>query len=213
MAEKKKLPTYTTPAFIAKWVSLGKPDTKYKPEGEYRITILVPKAGHEEFLDFLEKQRVLAVEDVKQKLMTDTKTKAKAKTIKQSNLAYKPELDAEGNETEFVQVSFKAKRKDGTEWTFRPKMFDAKGAELPVGTNVWGGTKLRVSYQCDSYYVAASQEAGLSLKLQAVKIIELKSGSGRDASAYGFGEEEDGYDSTPTEVAGAEGTPASGEDF
>ena len=198
MSEQTKKENFKTPIAIAKWVTLGKPDTKYKAEGEYRVTLSLPKDAPEtvKFLAQLDAFYVVAVKAVKDKLLSDPKTKLKAKTLKTSNAPYKADLDQEGNETGNILVSFKAKasgvKKDKSPWVFKPGMFDAKGIPIAKETSVWGGSKLRVSYQVSDYYVAASGEAGLSLKLQAVQILDLKTGGGRDASAYGF-EEEEGY--------------------
>lgn len=223
MSEQTKKENFRSPLAIAKWVTLGKPDTKYKAEGEYRVTLSLPKDATEtvQFLAQLDGFYAVAVKAVKDKLLSDPKTKLKAKTLKTSNAPYKADLDQEGNETGNVLVNFKAKasgtKKDGTPWVFKPGMFDAKGLPITKETSVWGGSKLRVSYQVSDYYVAASGEAGLSLKLQAVQIIDLKTGGGRDASAYGF-EEEEGYsgESAHSDSAGATGngeTPADGGDF
>lgn len=225
MSDQPKKENFRSPLAVAKWVTLGKPDTKYKAEGEYRVTLSLPKDAPEtvKFLAQLDGFYAVAVKAVKDKLLSDPKTKLKAKTLKTSNAPYKADLDQEGYETGNVLVSFKAKasgvridKKTGEKfpWVFKPGMFDAKGVPITKETSVWGGSKLRVSYQVSDYYVAASGEAGLSLKLQAVQIIDLKTGGGRDASAYGF-EEEEGY-SADSDSAGATGngeTPADGGDF
>lgn len=216
--QQQKKETFTTPLAVAKWVTLGKPDTQFNADGEYLVTLCMPKDASETvaLMEKLDDAHTQAVEAVREQLLSDPKTKLKAKTIKTSYMPYKTETDREGNETGNILISFKTKasgtRKDKTTWVFKPAMFDAKGAPLPKDTAVWGGTKMRVAYQFNAYYVAASQEAGLSLKLQAVKIIDLKTGRGYDAKAFGFGEEEEGYTSEPSSPVGAE-VPADGGDF
>jgi len=59
--------------------------------------------------------------------------------------------------------------------------------------SIWGGTVGKVAFEVMPYFNNAQCEGGLSLRLDAVQIIELVSGGGKSASAYGFGEEE-GYE-------------------
>ena len=223
MTDYAKKDTFITPIGIFKWASLGKPDTKFKAEGEYRVTMSLPKDAPEtvKFLAKLDADHTTAIRAAKEQLAADPKTKAKVKTVKTSNLPYKPELDQEGNETGNILVNFKAKasgtRKDKSPWSFRPGVFDAKRNPIPATVMIWGGSKGKVAYQVDSYYVSASQEAGLSLKLQSAQILELRTGGGKDAASFGF-EEEEGYSSEGTVGAGEPGaggaeTPADGGDF
>ena len=220
MTEYAKKESFTTPAGTFKWASLGKPDTKYKAEGEYRITMSLPATNPAtvKFIAKLDADYATAVKAVKEQLASEPKTKAKVKTVKTSNLPYKPELDQEGNETGNILVNFKAKasgtRKDGTKWTFKPEVFDARRIPIPSTVLIWGGSKGKVAYQVDSYYVSASQEAGLSLKLQSAQILDLKTGRGKDAASFGF-EEEEGYSGEPTgaESLGGEQAPSDGGDF
>lgn len=220
MTEYAKKDTFITPVGIFKWASLGKPDTKFKAEGEYRVTMSLPKDAPEtvKFLTKLDADYKAAIQAVKEQLAADPKTKARVKTVKTSNLPYKPELDQEGNETGNVLVNFKAKasgvRKDKTAWSFKPGVFDAKRNPIPSTVGIWGGSKGKVAYQVDGYYVSASQEAGLSLKLQSAQILDLKSGSGKDAASFGF-EEEAGYSGASANADDVEAAeiPADGRDF
>ena len=67
---------------------------------------------------------------------------------------------------------------------------DAKGKPLTGETKVGGGSVIKVSYEVVPYYTAIAG-AGVSLRLKAVQIIELKAYSGGgNAESYGFGEEE-----------------------
>ena len=58
-------------------------------------------------------------------------------------------------------------------------------------------------------FVAARAEAGVSLRMNAVQVIDLVTGGGASAAAHGFGEE-DGYDASDEQEA-AENTE--NEDF
>ena len=106
--------------------------------------------------------------------------------------------------------TFKKGPKEGKVWKRVPAIFDAKGNKLPYFDKqnnpipnmpaIWGGTVGRVSFELGlnkegkpGYFVPATGAAGLSLKLQAVRIIDLVSGGQRSASDYGFDQEEEGY--------------------
>ena len=73
--------------------------------------------------------------------------------------------------------------------------FDARGQPvLGKKPALWGGSKLRISFTPVPYHNAAANNYGVSLRLEAVKIIQaVVGGQGQDAAAYGMGEEEDGY--------------------
>jgi hypothetical protein len=62
-------------------------------------------------------------------------------------------------------------------------------------TQVWGGSTVKVAFEIVPYGVrqySPTMGVGVSLKFSAVQIIDLKTGTGKDAKAFGFGEEE-GY--------------------
>lgn len=218
--ERKKLETYMSPKATAKWAVLNKPDTKFKPEGEYRVTLVIPEADAQGFIEQLDKLHAAAVAEVKAQLLADPKKRLKAKTMKTENMPYSKDLDGEGEETGLVKFNFKAKasgkRKDLTEWTFKPRVFDAKGKPLAAGIQVWGGSVVKVAFQAKPYFVEASGQTGLTLSLQAVQVIELKTSGGADASAFGFTEEEGyvGEEAVATTGDVVDGdAPASGSDF
>lgn len=197
--ERKKLPLYTTPKGTAKWVTLGKPDTKYKKEGQYRVTMLLSPELAKPIQEMIDK----AIEEEKKLYKADPKNKGKK--IKDADLPYKMDLDKEGNETGLVSFNFTAKasgvRPDGTTWTFRPAVMDATGkGKVSPNISIFGGSILKVAYHISSWATAIG--IGASLKLQAVQVIELKTMGDRD---YGFGEEE-GY------TADGEDVPAAGEE-
>ena len=73
--------------------------------------------------------------------------------------------------------------------------FDAKGQPvLGKKPALWGGSRLRISFTPVPYHNAAANNYGVSLRLEAVKIIQaVVGGQGGDAASFGMGEEEDGY--------------------
>lgn len=113
----------------------------------------------------------------------------------------KEEEDDQGDETGDFFMSFKQKAggttKAGKTWSIdRIPMFDSQGKPVPQGTEVWGGSKMKVSFDVLTYAMPATKNIGLTLRLKAVQIIELVQGGSGSGSAegYGFGEVEGGYE-------------------
>ena len=201
MSETKR-PIERTPKGIAKWITVNTPDTKFKDAGEYRVTLLLKGADAEALKAKIDEAIKLAIVESKA-----NKNNAKhVKNIKAAkDLPYAPDTDKEGNETGFTAFKFKAtasgtRKKDKSTWTFQPRVFDA--ALLPIDlkkVQVWGGSEVKVAYEMAPYGItnySPSIGVGVSLKLSAVQVITLKTGSGKDAKAFGF-EAEEG-DSIPT---------------
>lgn len=106
---------------------------------------------------------------------------------------------------------FKQGPKEGQKWFRVPDIFDARGNKLPYFDKnrkpvkgmpgIWGGTVGRIAFELGlnkegepGYFIPATGLSGLSLRLQAARIIDLVSGGQRSASDYGFDDEEDGYE-------------------
>lgn len=114
----------------------------------------------------------------------------------------KPEVDEEtGEETGNVVVlvktnAFVKDKRTGQEREKRIDFFDAKGKKMTADQvpSIGGGSRLKVAATMKAYYMAAHDTVGVTFYLNAVQVIDLVSfGGSRDASAYGFGEEE-GYE-------------------
>jgi hypothetical protein len=208
---------------------LNEPDTKYKKEGEYSVKL---RFAADEFpAELLEKLEALRDE---QQAATIKELTAKKQGAKVKSLSVRDILTAEkdretGEETGnfIINVKMKAsgKTKAGKAWTRKPDLFDAKGNKLVNAPSIWGGSILKVAGEALAYYTPKDNEVGVAFYLNAVKIIKLVSGKQRDASDYGFGEEEEGYTSSnefnDAEAAGGESTEsdadagegAEGDDF
>ena len=196
MSDKKKRPEkIITPkgVFVYPWVN--KPDTKWKQEGEYRVTLKLEK---EAARDLVKKLKPL-YEDAIAKAKANPKKKNKK--VKVQDAPWSMETDDDGNETGFVLFKFKRRasgvKKDGTPWAIKPDLFDAKGNPLPASAQVFGGTIGKVSFTAEAYDTAIG--AGISLRLEGAQVIKLVEGQGRNASAYGFGDESDDDDADEVE--------------
>lgn len=200
MTEKKKFekkPTFTTPPGRFKYPRLNEPDTKFKAEGEYSVSLVFePDApGVQAMIDMADKGAAEILAETKKA----ESTPAKAKKWESKYLPYKMEVDDEEEETGNIEFKFTMKasgvsKKTGKPWKRKPAVFDSKGKPLPADVNVWGGTIGKIAYQVIPYAPTPQVGASVKFALEAAKIIDLVSGGEKDAGAYGFGEEEDGYD-------------------
>lgn len=197
-----------TPRGYAKYPHLNTPDTKFKAEGEYHVKLVVRTVLAEATIKQIDDAHIAAIAMAK-------KENPKLKSVKEANLPYK--LSEENDEETVFNIKMRASFKDKKQEvvTMRPALFDAKGAVLAKGVKIGGGSILRVSFEPVPFYTA-TVGAGVTLRLKAVQVIDLKS-YGDNADAYGF-EVEEGFE-TPKEPAEGvaptdekQATP-SGEDF
>lgn len=197
MAEKKqKRITYTSPKGVFKWPKLTAPDTKFKEEGEYSVSLVIPSdtPGVDELVKMADDAAAASLAQAKK----DAKTPAIAKKWTTKYLPYKNEEDEDGEETGNIEFKFSMKasgvsKKTGEPWSRKPALFDARGRGLPATVQIWGGTVGKIAFQLQPY--ASTPQSGASVKfaLEAAQILDLVSNGQKEAGAYGFGEEE-GYE-------------------
>ena len=188
---KAKNPRYTTPAGIAQYPYLTKPDTKFNPDGEYKISVEIPGAAAQDIVTFLDEQFAASV--------AKAKKENPGKKIKEGDVPYSVDDDS-GKVTVRFKLKAKVTPKQGDPFEQRPALFDAKGKPIGADTKIGGGSKVKVAYELVPYYTAIAG-AGVSLRLKAVQVIDLVEFSGGASSeAYGFGEEE-GYEAEDTPAA------------
>ena len=177
----------------ARYPWLNYPDDQYSKPGDYKLGLILTK---EQAAPLIKK-----IEETIEK----AKELTKGKKSKQASLPYKEELDDQENETGNLIFNFKQKAKiqlkDGTQADMKPIVVDAKGQKLK-NEQIWGGTKCKVSALLVPYFVATTGY-GCSLRLKAVQIIDLVSGSTGDMTRHGF-KEEKGYESPDTDSTSEE---------
>lgn len=196
-----------SPLGTAIYPKLNAPDTKFEPDGVYEtrlkfdpntaVGVLEKKSTPwSEMLEAVVAQQEEFLKAKKAELAKgDGKAKTKAKSIESLEWGTEADVDDEGNETGLVVIKAKMKasgisKKDKKPWKRAPILFDAKNHKLQIdGPQIWGGSKLKVAGKIVPYYSAKDNVVGSTFYLEAVQVIELVSGQGRDAGAYGFGEE------------------------
>jgi hypothetical protein len=196
MAKEKK-PLYVTPVGIAQYPHLTKPDTKFNPDGEYKVTLEVPSDEAAEMIKLIEKAH--------EEALAAGKEEAKGKRVKEGDYPF-----AVNDEAGTVSFRFKLKArvvpKKGDPFEQKPAVVDAKRKPLGKDIVVGGGSKIKVAYEVITYYTAIAG-AGVSLRLKAVQVLDLKQFGGGAGAANVFGEE-DGFTSDEEESD----TPFAGND-
>ncbi|MCA8110279.1 hypothetical protein [Burkholderia cepacia] len=204
MAEKKpKLLKGNTPRGIFRYPALTKPDYGNdqfpKPDGEYKVQLVLTTEEAQPLINKLQAEYDKAIEAAEEAFKgLKVEQRKKLKEVTKNDL-YSTEYDQETEEPTgnlIFKFSMKASgvsKRDQKPWTRKPAIFNAKGVALKNPPNIWGGTEGKVSFEASPYFIPGTGAAGLSLRLQAVQILELVSEGSRSASSFGFGQEE-GYD-------------------
>jgi hypothetical protein len=207
--QKKTFAKVMTPPGVLVFPKLVAPD-EYKGKKSYSAKIRLSAEDSEVLIERIEAELKaywpIAKAEYETKIAEAKTGKQKAEAKKaleemaEAEKSYKPAYDDDGNETGEYEFNFKMpdhfiSTKDKKMVYLKPDLFDAKGNLLKNPPEIWGGTTACVAGELRPYNMPIG--VGISLRLKAVQIIELRSaGSGgdRSASGYGFGAREDGYE-------------------
>jgi hypothetical protein len=181
----------TTAPGVAIYPKLNIPDTKFKPLGEYQCKL---KLSADEAAPIIQAFDVVLEAHFKaeqEELMKgDGKSKAKAKAMKYAaDKPFKPNFDDEGNETGEIIFNFKMParivREGKEDLILKPDFFTADGRKLAGNIpEIWGGSKLSIAAELRPFHTAIG--VGVSLRLMAVQIIELRTKGSNNSAGYGF---------------------------
>jgi len=180
MTDNKDQPNYevfVSPVgeLVYPWVS--KPDVRFDPEGVYQTKLLLPFEGAQELIAKLEGVLHSFIQ---------TLDVAKQKTYKPVPV-YEEELNEAGEPTGNVLFKMKLKAvvtpKNGESFTQAPIIKDAITDEV-ITDPVYGGTMARIKGQIVPYTNAMNKTAGVTLRLRAVQVHELVSGSGSGGGSF-----------------------------
>ena len=204
MAKKKKNPV--TPVAPCLYPFLNKPDTRWKKEGEYKVSLVFDQ--DDEFITKVEKKaKKVFAEKKKSMKPADAKKVEFVSPIKQ-------EVDDNEKETGNVILGFKSNAqfvdKNTDEVTkVKMKVFDAQGKKIEDIPNIGNGSKLSISFNPMGSVIKDRKgniDFYLSLWMNAVQLVELIEYN-PDGSSYGFGKEEGGYESEEEDDAAPFETP------
>lgn len=212
--KKKRFELRSSPKGTLVFPRLVTPDTKFKVEGQFSTKLRLEGPEAVAFRTMIDTEHKNAFAEEKAKLMEGAgQAKARAKQLTLGKPPYDPEVDEDGNETgalifKFSRNASGVSKRTGKKWTATIRLFDAAGNPVS-GIEPFGGTVARVGFYFQAYLVPASNQAGVSLKLDAVKIIDLVQRGERSADDYGFGEEEEGF--SASDVAAPAAPPTESE--
>lgn len=219
MANSIKRPKLISPKGVFKFPKLTEPDTKFKPEGEYSVKLILDSDSPE--CKKLIKQIDAAAAESLAEMKGKAKNAAEAKKWETKSVPYAEVLDDEtGEPTGQTEFTFKmtasgTSKKTGKDWTRKPAIFDAKGKAIKGDIKIGGGTIGKISYELMPW---GTLQLGASVKLalEAAQIIDLKTWGEKDAKSFGFGEEEgfgyEGEDDSDTSDFDDESDAAPAED-
>lgn len=194
-SNKPKFERFVTPAGVAIWPRLLEPDTKFDSKGVYHTKLAIPAEEAAEFRAKLEAALSKAVTEF------NAEEGGKKKYAKYSTADIcEEEVNDEGEETGRLIFRFKRpagyqkKDSDTVEPIRAPALFDAMNRDVSSSVeSIFGGTVMKIAGHIRPYALASAKSFGLSLRIDGVQIIDLKSRSGPDAEYLGFGKVEGGY--------------------
>lgn len=227
MADKPKMIKMRTPLGTAKWPKLTEPDygTKDypKPEGEYSVKMIFDETDPKfvAFRNELEKYMEAVEEKAANEFAQLKKPQRDRLGAPTRNDIFTPIYDENDEPTGQVEMKLTMKAsgvvkkgpREGKKWSRKPQLFDALGRPIKKKVEIWGGSELIVAFAFveDGYFIPATGAYGIKMQLEAAQVVTLRQGGERDASSYGFGAQEGGFDASelPDQTDGEE---AEGED-
>lgn len=179
-----------TPVGVAVYPRLNEPDYKFKPEGEFSVTLRLSETDA--------RPLITELENMLDKWHTEESKVRRKPNLRKAPLPVKPAYDEEGNETDDWDFKFKMKyqvtTQSGKSWSQRPKLYDSdlKGYN---GGVIGGGSKLAVNFVPATYYTPALG-CGITLRLNAVQVNKLSEYVPQNTvESLGFKKQPDGYKS------------------
>ncbi len=206
--KKPKRQRYNAPVGIFVYPKVNTPDTFKDPKTgkvgapTYKVGVLHKQGdpATDRIVKLIEDAAKAEFDKATEAMVGKKDAKGKPKVVLGPETPIILELDkATGEPTGNVIIRYKMnasyKDKTGKIVDIKPKLYDAKGNETNV--EVWGGTEGKVCFEMVPYFMEGTMKAGVSLRLNAIQIIKLRTkGSDGNASMYGF-KAEDGFEAMP----------------
>lgn len=184
---RTKATRITSPKGTAVYPWVNEPDRRFDSNGVYSLTLRLNDSDNDtkKFIEEIKKVASAHFELVKK----ETK-----KAPKKADLPIKPVVDEDGNETGEIDIKFKLKSQGGSgdkTWTQRPALFDSKGK--PMTEKVGGGSIVKIGTEISPFYTPTIG-VGVTLRLKAVQVIELREFGGSSSDSWFT--KEDGFETT-----------------
>ena len=189
-----------SPAGIAVYPKLNSPDTKFNDNGVYTTKLKLTEKEAEPLIKLIDG----LIETEYNEAVDNATTPAAKKRVKKADAPYRFEEDDDANPTGYVLFNFKrvasGTTKDGKKWAFTCPVYDAKLKPIDLTKNIiGGGSIIKVAYAASPFNVPALG-VGVSMRLEAVQVLEIRTYGQKDGVGFGFGVV-DGYDSVEQEDA------------
>ena len=171
----------------ALWAKVQEPDTKFDPDGTYSISVLVPETEAQEMCEYLD-------DIVEKAYAEEIKNSPKKKAALSTRKGYDYNYDQEGNQTDLIEFKIKLKakvnRQDGTSFSQKPIVVDAKRQPLNPDIAVGNGSDVKVAFEPRPYVMNSTKQVGVSLRMKGVQVINLVEYGNSVSTMF---DEEDGY--------------------
>lgn len=206
MLKEKKLKngntvlTGATPKGIASYVKVYEPQTKVGEttvEPFYSATIYMngKDPAVETLMTQLGEQLRIAEE-----MATEQASKVKGrkpKLPKCNDENFGSEYDENGNETGRYYIRAKAKASgitpNGKKWSFKPAVFDGSNVPFPEKNPPLIGNGSTIRFGITAFPYAQPIGYGVSIRLDAIQVIDLVEYNGKSAESFGFEVEANSY--------------------
>lgn len=202
-ATKKKYTRLTSPLGTAIYPRLTQPDTKFDKDGVYSVDLELDPQAKET------KEFIATIKKVADEAYSSTCESKGGKKLKRADVPIKE--TEEGN----IRIKFKLKSKAGNEeksWNQKPMLFDSMGKAIDSPPNIGSGSRIKVAFEVVPFFTAMVG-AGVSLRLKAVQIVELREYTpGGNFDAYGFKADPKGFVAAQESEQASE-TSEDGSDF
>jgi len=194
-----------TPKGEAIWAFLNEPDDRFANDGQkakYKINLAIPEDEAEALM-----KKLSALTDQTFEFYQNFTGKGAAKPAKKKTMEkylsweeqYNKETEEPTGNIEFKFSSGTGFEKNGKFISLKPKIFDSGNAaagikpkQIKHAINLGNGSIVQVSFSPNPFYNASTNQAGVSLRLNAVMIHELVEYGG-GADNYGFDAGEGGF--------------------
>lgn len=184
MTNKRHYITGVTPAGLAKYAFISKPETWQGSEVGYSVQIKMSEEDSRKFMEHLL--------DELEKAKETFDLKPGKRWSKEPSLSMR--MDADEN----ILFKFKAKTSVTTRGGDVIKrtipVVDAKGHPMHI-KSLGDGSIIKVAYSAAPYWMSNNQN-GMSLYLRAIQVLKYVPYGGNSAESFGFSTDEDGYDVT-----------------
>jgi len=224
MANEKKIMAKTPVGTAIYPHLLNVDDYQLKEHGKREFNTglrLSPSPERDTLVELIDSTGKVAFDEIIAELEDgDGKAKKLAKEFEQHS-PYAFAVDDEGDDTDDIIFKFKClgggTDKQGKDWEKDLPVFDSLGqpvkGESRQNMRLWGGSRISVACQLIPFAAKGLKKAGVSLRLQAVQVIEAAGGDS-DGSGYGFGVVEGGFQADTYAAATAPVTePEDDDDF